>query len=83
MINNEEQIMLTTIDNPHNPKTEYDKWKRWDEDNDYNTESYIARLLDMEDEFDVEDDVKLNTLTNKVILDILEHDMLKVYTLVY
>lgn len=82
MIIEDQEYLLTTVDNPHNPKEDYGKWKLWDEDNGYNTESYIARLLDMEDEFDIEDDVKLSGLTDKVIRDILDNDVLGVYALV-
>lgn len=75
-------LMLTTIDNPYNPRTDYDKWKVWDEDHKYYTESYIARLLDMEEEIDLDNEVRLEELRKKVILDILENDVLNVYTLV-
>lgn len=74
--------MLTTIDNPFNPKTEYPKWQTWDIENGYNTEAYIARLLHMEDDFDIDNDVLTNILTDKVIIDILENDLLDVYILV-
>jgi hypothetical protein len=75
--------MLTTIDNPYNPKEDYDNWKQWDEDNGYDTESYVARLLLMEDDtFEVDDDVTINLLLEKIYNDILEHDVLNVYMLV-
>lgn len=78
----EDNLVLTTIDNPHNPKEDYGKWKRWDEDNNYNTESYIARLLEMEEEVDDDDELKLEELRKKVILDVLDHDVLNIYTLI-
>lgn len=37
--------MLTTIDNPFNPFTQFDEWKVWDEDHDYYTCSYLARIV--------------------------------------
>lgn len=79
---NEDELMLSTIDNPYNPKTDYYMWKRWDKDNGYNTEEYIARLINMEEDFDVDDDFMLNVLTTKVINDILENDDLQLYRLV-
>jgi hypothetical protein len=81
VLDDDDDLMLTTLDNPYNPKEDYGKWKRWDEDNNYYTESYIARLIDME-EFVDDDDLRLEELRKKVILDILEHDVLNVYTLV-
>lgn len=79
---NPDELVLTTIDNPYNPRTDYELWKQWDEENEYNTEAYIGRLLLMEDGFDIDDEVKLDILINKVIADIMEHDMLNVYVLV-
>jgi hypothetical protein len=77
-----DNLVLTTIDNPYNPKTDYDNWKSYDSDNEYNTEEFVARLLSMEVGFDMDDDMKMNELTNKVINEILEHDMTKMYILV-
>ena len=46
----DEDILLTTKDNPYNPFTEYDDWKYFDEIlKHYNTESYIAREVGMVD----------------------------------
>lgn len=78
----DDNMVLTTKDNPYNPKTDYDNWKDWDENNNYNTESYVARLVAMEGEFDVDDDLTLNSIIDKVYHDILEQDILGVYVLV-
>ena len=46
----ETDILLTTKDNPHNPFTEYDDWKYFDEKmKHYNTEAYVARDVGMVD----------------------------------
>ena len=37
-------IMLTTIDNPFNPFTHWDEWRRYDEDKKYFTCAYLARI---------------------------------------
>ena len=37
--------MLTTTDNPFNPHTQWDDWKRYDEDNGYFTCEYLARVV--------------------------------------
>ena len=42
--------MLTTIDNPFNPFTQWDEWKRYDEDKRYFTCSYLARIAKTSDE---------------------------------
>lgn len=77
-----DNMMLSTIDNPFNPKTDYDMWKRWDNDNGYDTEEYIARLINMEETYDVDDEFTLNILTTKVINEILENDDRQIYRLI-
>lgn len=37
-------IMLSTIDNPFNPFTHWDEWRRYDEDKKYFTCAYLARI---------------------------------------
>lgn len=74
-------LVLTTIDNPHNPKQDYHKWKQWDEESGYHTESYVARLLMMEEEFDIDNELKTIELSHKVINDILENDPREIYAL--
>jgi hypothetical protein len=36
--------MLTTVDNPFSPLTEYDKWYAFDEAQGYHTPSLLARI---------------------------------------
>lgn len=36
--------MLTTVDNPWNPFTQFDEWLQFDETAGYNTTQYLARL---------------------------------------
>jgi len=78
----EEQLVLTTIDNPYSPKIQYEEWKRWDYENGYNTEEYIARLIVLDESYDADDEFGLLELTNKVINEILENDTHEVYRLV-
>nr|DAR66128.1 MAG TPA: hypothetical protein [Caudoviricetes sp.] len=47
--------MLTTEDNPFNPWTQYELWRRWDIDHGYNLESYIASLMPMLNDSSIED----------------------------
>lgn len=77
-----DDLVLTTIDNPYNPKIDYDKWQQWDEDNGYNTESFIARLIDIDELIDIDDELRLAERKVKVINEILENDVLNIYVLV-
>jgi hypothetical protein len=36
--------MITTIDNPHDPRTDFLSWYAWDTQNGYNTCAYLARV---------------------------------------
>lgn len=78
----EEELVLTTIDNPFNPKTEYEKWRMWDADNGYNTEEYLARLTNIPGDVELDDEATISVLTNKAVQSILENDPLGVYKLV-
>lgn len=40
----DDQTMLTTIDNPWNPFTNYSEWYAWDHDHGYDTTGYLARI---------------------------------------
>ncbi len=43
-------VMLTTVDNPYNPITDFDKWKQYDEEKGYFTCEYLARIVRGSDE---------------------------------
>lgn len=36
--------MLTTVDNPYNPFTQFDEWYEFDESSGYHTTQFLARL---------------------------------------
>jgi hypothetical protein len=38
------QYMLTTVDNPFNPFTQFDDWYSWDTAHGYHTSSLLARV---------------------------------------
>lgn len=42
--------MLTTVDNPFNPVTQFDEWRVWDESAGYGTLAYLARVTVTSDE---------------------------------
>lgn len=51
-------FMLTTIDNPFNPSTEYEEWLTFDESHGYNTNSYLARVVVMSNDISEGDQVQ-------------------------
>lgn len=49
------ESMLTTIDNPFSPFTEYEDWLAFDLSHGYNTNQYLARIVISSDELSEED----------------------------
>lgn len=43
------QWMLTTIDNPYDPFTQWDDWLRYDRDQGYYTNEYLARVANTDE----------------------------------
>lgn len=41
------ESMLTTVDNPHDPFTDYDSWYQWDSRADYHTPEFLARIANV------------------------------------
>ena len=37
-------FMITTEDNPHDPRTDFDSWFAWDVFHGYNTCAYLSRI---------------------------------------
>lgn len=44
------ECMLTTVDNPYDPFTEYEEWWAYDRYAGYDTPSYLARVVRTSDE---------------------------------
>lgn len=42
--------MITTVDNPHDPRTEFEAWYMWDTGQGYNTSAYLDRVSAITDE---------------------------------
>ena len=47
--------MLTTIDNPYNPCTQFDDWYAWDQQAGYYTPEFLARVAITSDELSERD----------------------------
>ena len=43
--------MITTTDNPYDPRLDFAAWYMWDVGNGYNTSAYLARVAAISDEF--------------------------------
>jgi len=42
---NDDEVVLTTVDNPFNPFTQFEEWLSFDTQKGYNTCGYLARLV--------------------------------------
>ena len=51
-----DEFMLTTLDNPYNPFTNYDEWFNFDTTKGYNTCGYLARITNASNELSPSDE---------------------------
>lgn len=71
--------MLSTIDNPYNPHTDYYAWLAWDHDNAYFTNEYLARIANVSpDTEDVEIDKRIDAAMDEIIA----NDALGIYIII-
>ena len=78
---NKDEYFITTSDNPFNYFDDFDNWQQFDEDNNYYTLSYIARVRDTYPEsLDSEEE---NEIINQVFNDIIELNLTGNYKKVY
>lgn len=60
--------LLTTIDNPFNPFTNYDEWYQYDTDKGYHTCGYLARIAITSDELSVDDQaIAIDKAMNEIV----------------
>lgn len=71
-----DEVMLTTIDNPYNPFTQFDEWLAFDESKGYYTCEYLARIARSSDELSPEDEA---LAINAAIDEIVELNVLGIY----
>ena len=54
---NKKAVMLTTVDNPFDPFTQFEKWQAFDESKGYYTCAYLARIAKVSDELSEADEL--------------------------
>ena len=61
-------VMLTTIDNPFDPFTQWDEWKRFDEDMQYYTCEYLARIAKTSNDLsDADNESAIEDAINEIV----------------
>lgn len=63
------ESMLTTLDNPFNPFTQYEEWNAFDIEKGYDTSAYLARIVYASDELSEQDE---SLAISEAISEILE-----------
>lgn len=71
--------MITTTDNPYNPKTEFDKWLEYDTSMGYDTLEYVARLANVALDMDEEEALPLIDAAKE---EIVKLNVLGIYTMI-
>ena len=60
--------MLTTLDNPYDPFTQFDDWYRFDEDNGYHSCEYLARICESSDSLSEDDqNLAIETAIDEIV----------------
>jgi hypothetical protein len=60
--------MLTTIDNPYNPFTQFDEWYAWDEAAGYHTSAFLSRVIKTSDELsETDQDLAYEDAMNEIV----------------
>ena len=78
MSNDLSNRMLTTIDNPFNPYTQFDEWNAYDIKKGYNTLSYIDRIAYNSSDLPSE---MQDRIYGEAIQEILDMNILGIYVL--
>lgn len=69
--------MLTTVDNPWNPFTNYDEWWEFDHEMQYNTAEFLARIANVS--LDLSDADQGNAI-EQAIDEIVQQNVRGIYT---
>ncbi len=74
------ECMLTTIDNPFNPFDDFTSWFMFDIEHCYNTCSYLARIVDLQEDFTQNE---IDAEVERAIDEIIMLNPLHIYKKVY
>lgn len=74
-----DELRLTTTDNPFNPFTDFSRWFMFDASNGYNTCGKLDRLTNITDDMT---EKEIEEQRNKAIDFLLDNDMFKMYRVV-
>ena len=70
------KVMLTTVDNPHNPFDNFSSWYMYDVESGYNSCAYLARIAKTSEQFtDAENDEEIE----RAIDEIIQYDFRNIY----
>ena len=62
-------VMITTKDNPYDPKTQFDDWYAFDTEKGYNSCAYLARIAKTSDALsEKENDLEIERAINEIVL---------------
>lgn len=62
------EYMLTTVDNPYDPFTQFDEWYVWDQNAGYCTPGLLARIARLSDEISEADEhIMLQQAINEIV----------------
>ena len=79
-LNGKNQVLLTTIDNPYDPFTQFTQWLMFDIESGYNTCGYLDRITVIpEDASEMEAEKIVEESMNRII----DNDFLGIYKKVY
>jgi hypothetical protein len=76
MSDTDTEHMLTTVDNPFNPFTQYDEWYTWDTRAGYHTLAYLARIVRTSSELS---DADQDVAEEDAIREIVRENILGIY----
>lgn len=63
-----EKFMLTTIDNPFNPFTQFREWYEFDVANGYHSSSLLARIVNTSNELsELDQTIRINLAIDEII----------------
>ena len=62
------QFMLTTLDNPFSPFTQYDEWFQYDVAHGHHTCAYLARIAKVSDDLSpIDEAVAIDNAMNEIV----------------